>query len=286
MTKHKFDRSQLPWYWREVTSRIAKSSIGPKIRQLTNDRRMLPSFIIVGAQKAGTTFLHRVLSEHPQVREPWRKEMHFFDINYQRGLGWYRAYFPHREPGAITGEGSPSYMFHPRAPERIAKHLPGVKLIVVLREPASRALSHYKMALWRGSEELSFREALAREDERIASELEKIQADPNYGGAKYLRYSYRARGLYLDQIRRLESHFSRDDILVLDDKSLFRDTGAVLGAVEKFLGIDPWQPGEVKPEAVAKTDYEPEAGVMEELREFYRPHDEALFQHLGWEPRW
>jgi len=118
--------------------------------QLSSGRRMLPSFLIVGAQRAGTTSLHRALIQHPNVLSPvLHKGVHYFDVAYPKGMRWYRAHFPLRSAGAsvaartgataITGESSPYYMFHPAAPSRITADLPGVKAIVLLRDPVERA---------------------------------------------------------------------------------------------------------------------------------------------------
>ncbi len=94
---------------------------------------MLPGFLIVGAQRCGTTSMYRALSEHPAVRKAvLHKGVHYFDMNYDHGLAWYRAHFPLRAgagarggAGAVTFESSPYYMFHPLAAQRIAADLPG-----------------------------------------------------------------------------------------------------------------------------------------------------------------
>src|SRR5919108_6081357 len=94
------------------------------LRTLDAGRRSLPDFVILGAQRAGSTTLYRALIAHPQVRRALLKEVHFFDLNYHRGLRWYRAHFPYRSPGRITGEASPYYLYHPHAPKRVARDLP------------------------------------------------------------------------------------------------------------------------------------------------------------------
>src|SRR5687768_14227353 len=103
----------------------------------------LPDFLIIGAQKCVTTYLYRTLVEHPLVLPALRKEVHFFDNGYRRGLAWYRGYFPVRAGADISGEASPYYFFHPHAPRRIKECVPGVKLILLLRHPVMRAYSHF-----------------------------------------------------------------------------------------------------------------------------------------------
>src|SRR5947209_1159841 len=143
------------------------------------DRRALPDFLIIGAQKAGTTSLYRYLAAHPDIVASTRKEVHFFDINFWRGEWWYRSLFPlrrrlQRRPPlrnrpAITGEASPYYLFHPFAPERAAQLLPDAKLIVLLRDPVERAWSHYRHEVANGRETMTFPDALAAEPARLAA---------------------------------------------------------------------------------------------------------------------
>jgi len=98
----------------------------------------------IGAQKSGTTSLHDLLVQHPAIAGANKKEVHFFEWRYQRGVAWYRAQFPYRRLAgkSIAGEASPYYLFHPLCAERIAVCFPHMKLIAVLRDPAARALSH------------------------------------------------------------------------------------------------------------------------------------------------
>src|SRR5436189_26280 len=124
--------------------------------------RPLPDFLILGAQKAGTTALYAYLRWHPQVTGPSFKEVSFFDRHYARGERWYRAHLPVRRR-AVVGEASPSYLFHPLAPERVARMLPEARLIALLRNPVDRAFSHYQHEVALGREQLSFEDALAGE---------------------------------------------------------------------------------------------------------------------------
>ena len=106
---------------------------------------MLPSFLILGAQKAGTSSLYNYLRQHPSLRLPQKKEMHFFDLYYMRGLKWYARQFPAFVFNRTkkTGEATPYYLFHPAVAERVATALPNVKLIALLRDPTVRAFAHF-----------------------------------------------------------------------------------------------------------------------------------------------
>src|SRR5579863_9235330 len=137
-------------------------------RASTSPLRMAPDFMIIGALRGGTTSLYSYMTAHPGIGPAYMKEVHFFDVHYKKGFPWYQAQFPslpqkyYRErvqkQRFITGEASPYYLFHPHAPKRIAKILPQVKLVVLLRNPVTRAYSHYSHEVAGGHESLSFEE--------------------------------------------------------------------------------------------------------------------------------
>jgi hypothetical protein len=200
--------------------------------------RPLPDFLILGAQKAGTTALYAYLRWHPQVTGPSFKEVSFFDRHYARGDRWYRAHLPIARSG-VVGEASPSYLFHPLAPERVARMLPDVRLIAILRDPVDRAFSHYQHEVSLGREELSFEEALAHEDERMRGEVERMLSDPAYFSYAWWNYTYAARGRYAEQLERWSEAFPRDRLLVLLTDELAADAAGTYLRVLDFLGVKP-----------------------------------------------
>jgi hypothetical protein len=200
--------------------------------------RPLPNFLILGAQKAGTTALYAYLRWHPQVTGPSFKEVSFFDRHYARGERWYRAHFPARRREAI-GEASPSYLLHPLAPERVAGVLPDARLIALLRNPVDRAFSHYQHEVALGREPLSFEDALAAEDERLRGEVERMLRDPTYFSHAWWNYTYAARGRYAEQLERWYAAFPRERLLVLLTEELAQDPGATYRRVLDFLGLEP-----------------------------------------------
>src|SRR5215470_4416040 len=159
-------RSQVPVPVK-VFGRRSRRTLG----RWTSSGRMLPTFLIIGAQRCGTTSLFKAIAEHPAVVPPtFHKGVHYFDINYPRGIDWYQGHFPTRFAGRratagldvppATGESSPYYLHHPAAPARIAAALPDVKLIALLRDPVERAFSAYKHEVARGFEDQPFERAL------------------------------------------------------------------------------------------------------------------------------
>ena len=203
----------------------------------TASLRPLPDFLILGAQKAGTTALYAYLRWHPQVTGPSFKEVSFFDRHYAHGERWYRAHMPVRRSG-IVGEASPSYLSHPAAPERVARMLPRARLIALLRNPVDRAFSHYQHEVALGREELSFEDALAREDERMEGEVERMVRDPAYFSYAWWNYTYVARGRYAEQLERWYESFPSEQLLVLLTDELAADTAATYERVLQFLGVD------------------------------------------------
>jgi hypothetical protein len=260
-----------------------------RYRRLTSPLRGLPSTLIIGAQRGGTTSLFNYLVRHPEVLPPLGKEVHYFDLHYARGVEWYRGCFPYRRQlrgGAITLDASPYYLAHPLAPERAVRLLPEVKLIALLRNPIDRALSHYQHEVRHGHETLSFAEAIEREAERLAGEEERLQHDPNYYSFNHHRYSYTRRGLYLQQLLRWMKHFSRTQLLVLQSEGLFSDPAAATAKVHQFLGLRPHQLESYKPFYEGNYARQMPVDLRKRLATYFEPHNAELFQWLGKEFDW
>lgn len=217
-------------------------------RELTRRARMarglasrpLPDFLVIGAQKAGTTSVYSYLIQHPRIAAPLKKQVHFFDWNYHRGLGWYRANFPAvgAEPPAETGrpltfEVTPYYLFHPQAVPRIAETLDQAPLIVLLRNPLDRAYSHYRHNVRRRREPLDFVDALAAERHRLAGSAEGGQP-----GFRHQSFSYAGRSRYGEQLERLYDWVAPERVLVLVSEDLFADPASFMGRLFGWLGLE------------------------------------------------
>jgi hypothetical protein len=259
--------------------------------------RMLPSFLVVGAERCGTTSMFHVLRQHQAIFNGTlpRKEMHYFDRNYHRGLGWYQCHFPltararlsarGTEAAPVTFEATANYMFHPLAPERIERDLPGVRLLVIVRDPVERAYSAHAHQVGFGFENETFERALELEDTRLEGEAERLAADPAYSSFSHDHYTYRARGHYADQLGHLERLFGRDRIHVVDSGNFFTTPGPVYDQVLGFLGLPNCGYPVFRPENARPRSPMPET-VRAALEEHYRPHDERLAAWLGHPPTW
>jgi hypothetical protein len=226
----------------------ASKDLSVRWGQLTAPMRMSPGFLICGAQRCGTTSLYETLSQHPAVLPAvLHKGVHYFDTGYLNGRAWYQAHFPLRATARLaarrtasapmTFESSPYYMFHPLAAQRIARDLPGVRIIVLLRDPVERAHSAHTHESARGFETEPFERALELEDDRLAGEEDRIVADPTYNSHSHQHHSYLHRGRYIQQVRRLEEAVGRDRLHVLDADDMFTDPLPVWREVAGFLGL-------------------------------------------------
>ena len=188
---------------------------------------MLPNFLVIGAQRSGTTSLFQVLKRHPQIFIPDVKEVNFFfhDNHYRRGVEHYQAYFAEATADTpAVGEASPGYICKPGVAERIHDLLPQAKLIAVLRNPVDRAYSQYWDNRRFLAEHLSFEQAM------------EVALTPEY---RHGRRGYFSRGAYIDQIENYLELFKREQMLVLIFEDLKRDPEAAFGRCFDFLGVDP-----------------------------------------------
>ncbi|OLT25529.1 sulfotransferase [Nocardiopsis sp. CNR-923] len=215
---------------------------------VTSAVRALPDVLICGAQRSGTTSLFKALARHPAVTGPTlRKGVHYFDVGYARGVDWYRGCFPLRaslrarngRPRVLAMESSPYYLFHPLSAERIARTLPDVLVVVVLRDPVERAYSAHAHESARGFETEPFERAIGLEEKRLSGEEERLLADPGYYSFAHQHHAYLARGRYADQLARFERHLGRERMHVVDYADLFDGTARALTGIERFLGLPP-----------------------------------------------
>jgi hypothetical protein len=224
------------------------------VRRLPSFEGALPNFLIIGAQKAGTTALYHYLCEHPMIFPAGTKEVHFFDREWDRGVDWYRTRFPRtlrlrarsfmRRGQAATGEATPYYLAHPLVPSRARSVVPDAKLVAVLRDPVERAFSHYRMTVRKGHESLDFESALEAEAERIGPDLEQVRRglDPS---PVLQRHGYAYRGFYAEQLERWHQHYAADQMLVLAFADLVERPSDLYARILGFLDLEvPAEPPE------------------------------------------
>jgi hypothetical protein len=259
-------------------------------RVMTARMRLLPDFLIIGAQRCGTTSLQRYLIQHPCVAPSFRKEVHFFDRNLKKGVTWYRAHFPSvpykyfvtnvLRRRFLTGEASAAYLFYPHAPRKIFETVPRVRLIVLLRNPVDRAYSHYQHEVSLKYESLSFDEAIEQEQERLCGEREKMLADQSYDSYKYRHYSYLSRGAYAEQLSNWIKLFSTDQMLILRSEDFFAEPARVFHQVLRFLELPACELAEYK-QYNAREYSSMNAATRRRLIDYFEPHNRRLRELVG-----
>jgi hypothetical protein len=249
---------------------------------VTSPFRPLPDFLVLGAQKAGTTALYEYLRRHPQITGPSWKEVSFFDRHWARGERWYRGNLPNlaRKREKLVGEASPSYVFHPLAPQRVQEVVPEARLIVLVRNPVDRALSQYNHEVALGREPLTFEEALDAEAERLRGEEERMAADPRYFSREWWSHTYQARGRYAEQLERWLTVFPREQLLVLPTDDLGSDPARAHAQVLEFLGASPQRLDSYP--RVYEREYEPmKPETRERLEAEFEEPNGRLYELLG-----
>lgn len=181
-----------------------------------------PNFIGIGVQKGGTSWLHKQLLNHPEIFVPKnRKEVHFFDEYYNRGIEWYQKFFADATPAhKAIGEITPNYIYDETVPEKIKQHLSDMRFIVILRQPVARAYSQYQMTFQsgKGQKYKDFDDFMARHPHAFK------------------------RGLYAEQLKLWLSHFNPDQFLILTSEEIFKTENGLENTFKKlglFLNIDP-----------------------------------------------
>ncbi len=237
-------------------------------------RPSTPNFLILGAQKAGTSSLYAYLTQHPQILPPLRKELEFWSWKFYHGLDWYLAQFPKLtvEGPYKTGEACPNYFDFPDTPERLASHCPKIKFIILLRNPVDRAISHYHH--WR---------KIHQENDSLEVALQKnrqnLQPNSRYNGVPK---NYLERGVYADHLRRWFSYFPRKQFLIVQSEAFYSNPEQTLRQVYQFLGLPHHQLRDYP--QYNQGHYPPsEAKTRQFLAEFYAPYNRDLAELLGQE---
>ncbi|XP_012551291.1 heparan sulfate glucosamine 3-O-sulfotransferase 3B1 [Bombyx mori] len=256
--------------------------------------RRLPDALIIGVKKCGTRALLEFLRLHPDVRAAV-SEIHFFDKYYHKGFEWYRERMPLTLEGQITMEKTPSYWVTKSAPKRVYAMNPSVKLLAVVRDPVTRAISDY-------TQSASKRPSLAPFEQLALSNRSGCSAvDPTWAPVRL--------GVYARPLRRWLRRFRRDRLLLVNGERLVADPAAEMAKVQDFLGLkrvitekhfyfnsakgfpcllksesssSPHCLGKTKGRNHPRID----PAALKRLREFYRPLNEIFYRlsgiNFGW----
>ena len=195
-------------------------------------RRPRLDFLVIGAEKAGTTALFSYLRGLPDVYIPINKELNFFDRDQRYGDGSdfsaLHRWFLLASPGRLLGEATPTYLMNPHCFQRIHEYNPAMKVVAILRSPVRRAYSawNYRRARLRDSRDFS-----------TATRVE-IETGGSLAAARENKYRYVGAGLYADQIRRAQAAFGPDNLLLIKYEDFRRDQERWVRSVARFIGSD------------------------------------------------
>ncbi|XP_054454800.1 heparan sulfate glucosamine 3-O-sulfotransferase 3A1-like [Anoplopoma fimbria] len=268
--------------------RLVSPRFAGKLSPLGEGSKKLPQALIIGVKKGGTRALLEFLRVHPDIRAVGA-EPHFFDRNYENGLEWYRELMPKTLEGQITMEKTPSYFVTREAPARIAAMSRDTKLIVVVRDPVTRAISDYTQTLSKKPDIPSF---------------ESLTFKNRTTGLIDTSWSAVQIGIYAKHLDNWLQYFPMEQILFVSGERLISDPAGELGRVQDFLGLKriitdkhfyfnqtkgfpclKKAEGSSKPHCLGKTkgrthpNIDPE--VVQRLRDFYRPFNMKFYQMTG-----
>jgi len=246
-----------------------------------------PDFMIIGAEKSGTTSLYQYLRRHPNVLSSVEKEIDFFDMEYEQGIDWYLAHFPpvpESTPAQsqtwLTGETSANYLYSDAAPQRVFEHFPHIKLAVILRNPIDRTVSRYSMMVRNGAEPRSL-ETVVKEEialiQRASARFEDGQTIP-YSVLNRCRHV--GNSLYYYHLKRWLTCFSKEQLFVLQSENLFEQPAQTLSHLYSKFGLSAHTIQDY-PKHNSGSYSPAESAVRQTLSDFFAPHTRKLEALLG-----
>lgn len=261
-----------------------------------------PTFLIIGAQKAGTTALFSLLAQHPKILAPKEKEINFFqdDKNFSRGYVWYHEQFPPEDEfssGQVTFEATPGYLYRIPAAQRIYEYNQSIKLIMLVRDPVERAYSSWNMYK-NFSSSTSFRHLTEQRsfEEAIGQEFAELESGHHVHYKGFERQEncnmpfpgYISRGLYYTQLMRYLKLFDPSQILVVHDKDLKKNKIETLARILDFLNLEKFTVQTPMVKAANEGHYASEINynIAQLLKAFYKPYNEKLYHLIGTDYAW
>jgi len=276
-----------------MNATLFKQKISSQIRQQTYSLRLQPDFMIVGTQKSGTTSLFHYLLQSPDILSASKKEIRFFDNHFHKGIEWYRSHFPlntklpffhHLKPRQQTFDASPSYFIHSQVAQRIHALYPDIKILILLRDPVERTLSHffYKHPIGKTIEEV-----LEKEMDLIRGNEASLFSPDNRGVIPFTQLPtlYIVKSLYQLALLHWLEYFSPEQILLLKAEHLFKSPGQTLDTIFSFLGARPphCPSFDIHNQGKPKKAVLPQ--LIKKLQLYFKPFTQKLYElhNLDWQ---
>ena len=278
LTKQGQVEAAIPYYQTASYKKAIRSKPGVSPEAWKTAIRKTPDFLIIGGFKCATTSLYQYLIHHPQVLPAVEKELDFFDLQFERGLDWYQAQFPPIPQTADfrTGEATPSYLYCPQAPQRVFDSFPEIKLIVLLRNPIDRAVSHYYFLQRNPRQAQSLDQVIDRE----ARQLQAVIKAGELSLQHLNQHPYLGHSLYVYPLQEWLTRFPSDNVLILQQEALAAQPKTTLSSVFAFLGLPDYPLSEYM--RYKQGSYDPiNVELRQSLAEFFRPHTQKLEELLG-----
>ena len=245
-----------------------------------------PAYIIIGPMKTATSALYEYINQHPRVLPSIKKEIHFFSDPHRFAYGkkWYLSHFPSIKPksGYITGEASPGYIVN-HVHHKVASLFPKVKIIALIRNPVDRAFSHYTHNCKHGFERRSFLEAVTAELKVLERIEDSVSLDRLARTWDWNRYpGYVLLGLYAHFLKQWYTAFPSEQILVISNTILSACPAQTMQQVFSFLNLTSHNEASYpKHNAGSYVLQDIDAGIKEQLTEFYEPYERKLESFLA-----
>ncbi len=259
-----------------------------KFKGITASQRKLPDFLVIGGKRCGTTTLFEFLRQHPMIAEPVIDHMGFFDDNYSIGINYYKSFFPiknEENSKKLDYDVTTSYLTSPFVAERVAKEMPNVKIIVLLRNPTSRAWSDYNASQKKDASEKKFQSYIDKELE----ELKKNNFDD-----KVIKNAYDMsepfsnlikKGLYAVYLKKWLKLFPRENFLFIFTESFSKDENKVFKQIFNFLGLKNFEIQKLQ--RMSKGNYEKlNPKIQNKLDSFFEPYNDDLFKLINQKYDW
>lgn len=270
-------------YKKACSNKIKESNPGLADKNWNFEAARGPDFLIIGAQKSGTTSLENYISKHPQVLPAIKKETHFWYRDFDKGIDWYGSHFPPIPPeeNYLTGEATPNYLENWHTAARIYREFPDAKLLAILRNPADRTISQYYHWARIKRENRSLEEAINADLEKL-SKIEDITAETKYWKQPG---NYIGRGLYVEFLQKWMEVFPREQFLILKGEDLYETPAATMRRVFDFLGLPDYPLSEYK--RLNPGFYKPtDDSTRQLLSNYFQPYNQKLEEFLGMKFNW
>ncbi|MCC0175413.1 tetratricopeptide repeat protein [Waterburya agarophytonicola K14] len=256
----------------------------PHLTQLTwkEKQESGPDFIIAGASKSGTSSIYYYLGCHPQVLLSHKKEIDFYWKNFQRGIDWYLAHFPTitDRPDFLTGEATPNYLRFPEVARRIKQTFPKTKIIILLRNPADRAISWHYHKFNTGLTNVDLTTAISEEMKRLKTVTEKEIIETGFYNPDNILSS-----LYIYKLKPWIEILGREQFLILKSEDFYQNPALQMKQVWDFLGL-PNYDLEQYPKVNGGSYNEVDSSLRKTLIEYFAPYNQQLEEYLGVQFNW